>query len=90
MRVPMSWLREYVDLAPGESRSVRFALAWDLPVVEFGAGRRWYKRYTRDWGRTGERAFETVDPAMHRTACACLGKIEADAVDVSVRALQSQ
>ena len=26
-------------LAPGERRSVRFALAWDLPIVEFGAGR---------------------------------------------------
>ena len=40
-------------LAPGERRAVRFALAWDLPIVEFGAGRRWWKRYTRDWGRTG-------------------------------------
>ena len=40
-------------LGPGERRSVRFALAWDLPMVEFGAGRRWWKRYTRDWGRTG-------------------------------------
>ncbi len=25
-------------LAPGERRSIRFALAWDLPMVEFGAG----------------------------------------------------
>ena len=41
-----------VELAPGERRSIRFALAWDLPIVEFGAGRRWWKRYTRDWGRT--------------------------------------
>ena len=53
-----------VDLAPGERRSVRFALAWDLPVVEFGAGRRWYKRYTRDWGRTGERAFDLASHAL--------------------------
>ena len=55
-----------VDLAPGESRSVRFALAWDLPVVEFGAGRRWYKRYTRDWGRTGERAFDLASHALEQ------------------------
>lgn len=53
-----------VDLAPGERRSVRFALAWDLPVVEFGAGRRWYKRYTRDWGRTGEHAFDLARHAL--------------------------
>jgi len=52
-------------LAPGERRSVRFALAWDLPQVEFGAGRRWWKRYTRQWGRSGSRA---VDLARHALA----------------------
>ena len=51
-----------VELAPGERRSLRFAVAWDLPVVEFGAGRRWWKRYTRTWGRTGERAFDLAAP----------------------------
>ena len=56
-----------VELAPGERRSVRFALAWDLPVVEFGAGRRWCKRYTRDWGRTGARAFDLATHALERT-----------------------
>ena len=54
-----------LTLAPGERRSVRFAIAWDLPVVEFGAGRRWWKRYTKDWGRTGDRA---VDLARHALA----------------------
>ena len=53
-----------VELAPGERRSVRFAVAWDLPIVEFGAGRRWWKRYTRAWGRTGERAFELATHAL--------------------------
>jgi non-lysosomal glucosylceramidase len=51
-------------LAPGECRSVRFALAWDLPMVEFGAGRRWWKRYTRDWGRSGARAFDLARHAL--------------------------
>ena len=54
-----------VIVGPGERRSVRFAIAWDLPVVEFGAGRRWWKRYTKAWGRTGERA---VDLARHALA----------------------
>jgi non-lysosomal glucosylceramidase len=53
-----------VSLAPGERRSVRFAIAWDLPVVEFGAGRRWWKRYTRDWGRTGGRAADLARHAL--------------------------
>jgi non-lysosomal glucosylceramidase len=51
-------------LAPGERRSVRFALAWDLPMVEFGAGRRWWKRYTRTWGTTGTRAWDLVRHAL--------------------------
>jgi non-lysosomal glucosylceramidase len=51
-------------LEPGERRSVRFALAWDLPVVEFGAGRRWWKRYTHDWGRTGRRAWDLARYAL--------------------------
>jgi len=54
-------------LAPGERRSVRFALTWDLPMVEFGAGRRWWKRYTRDWGRTGERAWDLAVHALGAT-----------------------
>ncbi len=55
-----------VELAPGERRSIRFAIAWDLPMVEFGAGRRWWKRYTRAWGRTGERAFDLARHALDR------------------------
>jgi non-lysosomal glucosylceramidase len=54
-------------LDPGERRSIRFAIAWDLPVVEFGAGRQWWKRYTRDWGRTGTRAWDLARHALAET-----------------------
>lgn len=57
-----------VELAPGERRSLRFALAWDLPRVEFGGGRQWWKRYTRRWGRTGERAFDLAGHALASAA----------------------
>jgi non-lysosomal glucosylceramidase len=53
-------------LGPGERRSIRFAVAWDLPVVEFGAGRQWWKRYTRSWGRSGERAWDLATHAIER------------------------
>jgi non-lysosomal glucosylceramidase len=53
-----------VSLAPGEARTVRFAVAWDLPMVEFGGGRRWWKRYTRTWGRSGARAWELARDAL--------------------------
>jgi non-lysosomal glucosylceramidase len=51
-------------LVPGERRSVRFAIAWDLPVVEFGGGRQWWKRYTRDFGRSGRRAWDIARHAL--------------------------
>ena len=51
-------------LEPGERRRMRFAIAWDLPMVEFGAGRRWWKRYTREWGRTGARAWDLARHAL--------------------------
>ena len=33
-------------------------------MVEFGAGRRWWKRYTRDWGRSGLRALDLARHAL--------------------------
>jgi non-lysosomal glucosylceramidase len=54
-----------VVVPPGERRRIRFAIAWDLPHVEFGAGRRWRKRYTRFWGTSGSRS---VDLAAHALA----------------------
>jgi non-lysosomal glucosylceramidase len=53
-----------VRLAPGERRILRFAIAWDLPIVEFGGGRRWRKRYTREWGTSGDRAPELAALAI--------------------------
>ena len=56
-----------MTLGPGERRSVRFAVAWDLPLVEFGLGRRWRKRYTRWWGTSGGRAVELAGEALEQT-----------------------
>jgi non-lysosomal glucosylceramidase len=55
-----------VELDPGESRTVTFSLAWDLPIVEFGGGRRWRKRYTDEWGVSGGRAFELAVHGLER------------------------
>jgi non-lysosomal glucosylceramidase len=65
-----------IVLHPGERRSVRFALAWDLPIVEFGAGRRWWKRYTRTWGRSG---LGAVDLARHALSSAPAWRTAIDA-----------
>jgi non-lysosomal glucosylceramidase len=55
-----------VELAPGETRTVSFALAWDLPVVEFGSGTCWYKRYTRFFGCSGANAWAIGSEALAR------------------------
>ncbi|NNF90370.1 MAG: hypothetical protein HKM96_03235 [Boseongicola sp.] len=51
-------------LAAGESRVVTFCLAWDLPTIAFGQGRRWWRGYTDQWGRTGARATDIADHAL--------------------------
>jgi non-lysosomal glucosylceramidase len=53
-----------VTLAPGETRSIRFAVAWDLPLARFGGGRAWRRRYVREWGTTGTRADELATHAL--------------------------
>jgi len=40
-------------LKPGEKRVIPMVIAWDLPVVEFGSGRKWYRHYTDFYGTSG-------------------------------------
>ena len=51
--LPAAAVASRQTIAPGESCEVTFALTWDLPVITFGQGRRWYRAYTDDWGRQG-------------------------------------
>ncbi len=51
-------------LAPGEGRVVPMVLAWDLPIVQFGAGDRWYRRYTRFFGTSGRNAWRIAREAL--------------------------
>jgi non-lysosomal glucosylceramidase len=45
-------------LAPGEKKKIPIVLAWDLPVVEFGNGRKWLRRYTDFFGASGTNAWQ--------------------------------
>jgi len=45
-------------LKPHERRSVPIVLAWDYPIVQFGGGRKWLRRYTDFFGAEGTHAFE--------------------------------
>lgn len=44
-------------LEPGEKRVIPMVIAWDLPVTEFGSGRKWHRRYTDFYGATGAAAW---------------------------------
>ncbi len=45
-----------MTLAPGDVRTVRATLVWDMPTLTFGQGRRWLRAYTDAWGESGRRA----------------------------------
>jgi non-lysosomal glucosylceramidase len=44
-------------LEPGEKRVIPMVISWDFPVVEFGAGRKWNRRYTDFYGTKGTNAW---------------------------------
>lgn len=51
-------------LQPGEKKVVPMVIAWDLPVVEFGSGRKWYRRYTDYYGTSGLNAWAIAKEAL--------------------------
>jgi len=51
-------------LSPGEKRMIPMALAWDLPVVQFGSGRKWVRHYTRFFDRSGTNAWALARLAL--------------------------
>lgn len=47
-----------VELEPGEEKIIPMVLSWDLPIVEFGAGRQWTRRYTDFFSTSGTNAWQ--------------------------------
>ncbi len=54
------------DLAPGETLSAPFVFAWDSPVMSFGPGQDWYKRYAAFFGRDGDNAWQIAAEGLAR------------------------
>lgn len=54
--LPTAAVSGRVQIEPHGVRELTFALVWDLPVITFGQGRKWYRAYSDDWGRTGRAA----------------------------------
>ena len=53
-------------LRPGEKRTIPMVLAWDLPIVQFGLGRKWLRRYTDFFGSGGTHAWEIAATGLRQ------------------------
>jgi non-lysosomal glucosylceramidase len=54
-----------IQLQPGETRSIPFVLAWDIPQAEFRVGTRWHRRYTAFHGTSGRNAWAIAAEGAH-------------------------
>lgn len=52
-------------LKPNECKKIKFILSWDIPIVETGSGRKWYKKYTEYFNTTGNNAVEIAQYAFN-------------------------
>jgi non-lysosomal glucosylceramidase len=53
-------------LQPGETKLIPMVIAWDFPVVEFGQGRKWNRRYADFYGSNATNSFAIArDGLLH-------------------------
>jgi non-lysosomal glucosylceramidase len=62
-------------LEPGEKRVIPMTIAWDQPIVQFGAGRKWNRRYTDFYGTSGLNSWAIARDALKNAA------VWSDAID---------
>ena len=55
-------------LEPGEKRIIPMVISWDMPIVEFGAGRKWYRHYTDFYGTSGLNSWAIARDGLKNAA----------------------
>ena len=55
-------------LKPGENRVIPMTIAWDMPVTQFGSGRKWYRKYTDFYGTSGQNAWKIAKDGLEGSA----------------------
>jgi non-lysosomal glucosylceramidase len=51
-------------LAPKEKKLIPMSLSWDLPVVQFGGGRKWIRHYTEFFDASGTNAWKIARTSL--------------------------
>jgi non-lysosomal glucosylceramidase len=55
-------------LKPGETKIIPMLLSWDFPVVQFGEGRKWHRRYTDFYSASGTHAWDIAREGLLHAA----------------------
>jgi non-lysosomal glucosylceramidase len=55
-------------LQPGEKRVVPMVIGWDLPIVQFGSGRKWFRHYTDFYGTSGTNGWNIARDGLLNSA----------------------
>lgn len=53
-----------VKLKAKEKKIIPFVITWDFPVVKFGKGTEWWKKYTQYFGRKGDNSFRIAKESL--------------------------
>jgi len=54
-------------LHPGESKTITFVLAWDFPVLDTVCQTKWYKHYTKFFGKDGRNVAKIARKAFNNS-----------------------
>lgn len=54
-----------IILLPNENKIITFVLAWDFPILESGYGTKWFKHYTKFFGKDGRNVIKIARKAFN-------------------------
>jgi len=60
--------RREIHSRPRREKNRPMVLSWDLPVVEFGSGRKWYRHYTDFYGTNGANSWAIARDGLQNAA----------------------
>jgi non-lysosomal glucosylceramidase len=55
-----------VELAPGSEGHFTIVMVWDMPLIQFGSGRTWEKKYTTRVGADGRQAVSLAQEGLEK------------------------